>query len=563
MSSIIPLIISGIIYLYLSFSFRNINGKPDTKRKLIGKVNSQNNEIVFNKYFENYIIENKLNDNDIKLDIYNKLLAKNLITDKKNINKDIEDSNDNSSYIFTEEEINNSYNFKIGAPYFLNSLSNKLGLTQILYDVFPKSYNKILSLAYYLIDTDSPCLYCDNWVENHMLSIKSHEMSSQRIGELYKSITYNDRINFYNKWSALITENEYCAVDITSISSYSNLIEYVEHGYNREGDKLKQINLCLVFGENSGLPIFSLHYPGSLKDVSTLTSTLDQLLILQDNNFKLVMDKGFYSNKNINYMLKNDKVIEFLIAVPFTNKFAKEFVTNNESFINDNNLISCADDIMYAQKFNLLWLNKFNIYAYVFFNQNLHILAKQALIKKAFMLLNKVENGKIKCNESKDVNKYIISNIKNINKEDKQYKINYSAINKEVQHTGWLIILSNKLMDVNNVINIYRSKDVVGKGFEQLKERLEMRRLRVHSVENMEVKIFISFIAHILLSHINFKMQVNHLYQRFNLKKMLSKLNTIELKVIKSSYFINEPTAIQKEIFKIFDIPFPTRDCRL
>ena len=64
------------------------------------------------------------------------------------------------------------------------------------------------------------------------------------------------------------------ALDITSISSYSRPIQSCKWGYNRDHEDLPQINLCALFGETVRLPVYQTSYHGSLKDISTLRTTL-------------------------------------------------------------------------------------------------------------------------------------------------------------------------------------------------------------------------------------------------------------------------------------------------
>jgi hypothetical protein len=52
---------------------------------------------------------------------------------------------------------------------------------------------------------------------------------------------------FFSEWAKLRNESEYLALDITSVSSYSNLIGEAECETNNENDPLDQINLCLLF----------------------------------------------------------------------------------------------------------------------------------------------------------------------------------------------------------------------------------------------------------------------------------------------------------------------------
>ena len=141
------------------------------------------------------------------------------------------------------------------------------GLSAVLKSCFPKQWEEILSCAMHCCSEEEALYLCKPWAEN---SFGVPSPSSQWISELLKELDEDSRMLFYKKWAELRTEKEYLALDITSISSWSELIQYVEPGYNRDHEQLPQINLAMLFGEDSKLPVFSRVYPGSVKDVSTL-----------------------------------------------------------------------------------------------------------------------------------------------------------------------------------------------------------------------------------------------------------------------------------------------------
>ncbi len=72
----------------------------------------------------------------------------------------------------------------------------------------------------------------------------------------------------------------------------------------------------MLFGEKSRILVFSHIYPGSVKDVITLTSMVIFLEQLQLRQMYFVMDKGFYSTKGVGVLL--EKYIKFAIGVPFS-----------------------------------------------------------------------------------------------------------------------------------------------------------------------------------------------------------------------------------------------------
>lgn len=101
----------------------------------------------------------------------------------------------------------------------------------------------------------------------------------------------------------------------------------MEYGYNRNHEDLPQVNLAMLFGEDSRLPVFSRIYPGSIKDVSTLVGMVSFMEQLQRKQMHFVMDKGFYSAKGVGALL--EKNIKFAIGVPFSTGMAKEAVREN------------------------------------------------------------------------------------------------------------------------------------------------------------------------------------------------------------------------------------------
>lgn len=134
---------------------------------------------------------------------------------------------------------------------------------------------------------------------------------------------------------------------ITSISSWSELIDFVEPGYNRDHERLPQINLAMLFVEDSKLPVFPRVYPGSVHDVSTLAGMATFIKQIKLDQMHFVMDKGFYSLKGITPFLEN--YTKFAIGVPFSVDKAKELVDLDRNIIDSvDNAIIIGDSIYYA-----------------------------------------------------------------------------------------------------------------------------------------------------------------------------------------------------------------------
>ena len=128
---------------------------------------------------------------------------------------------------------------------------------------------------------------------------------------------------------------------------------------------------------------------------------------------------------------------------------------------------------------------------------------------------------------------------------------------KELNTAGWLVIVSNQITDAKAALTIYRNKDIVEKGFLRLKVNLNLGRLRVHSDDRMQNKVFIGFIALILLSHLHNVMLDQNLYKQMTLKKLLLTLAKLRVQHIHGHRILFPSTKEQKAIYKAFGVKEP------
>ena len=275
-------------------------------------------------------------------------------------------------------------------------------------------------LACYMISTSDPLMYCDDWLSGTE-SYPVGSMSSQRISDLIRSITSKQQQDFYQTWYAANNEDEYLALDITSASSYSELIDDVEWGYNRDHDNLPQVNLCMLMGETRRLPLFQSLYSGSQKDVRTLAHTLAQFEAITGNRaITVVMDKGFFSTRNINYMLKNtgNGPVKFLISVPFTAAFAKKQVESERKDIDSiENTILINGSSLRAVTKERMWDKDHMLYTHIYYNAKKAQGIREYLYATVALLRQKAIANPEKCLDDEACQKYLI-----IRKSEKQSK---------------------------------------------------------------------------------------------------------------------------------------------
>ena len=536
-------------YIYNSMSYWDKeNKRPDNYKKSIGKIDNETGE---KEYKQHYIDKLKLEGkptNGMKIWVD----GRKKVTNEGSISQD--DFSDISNKILGTVK-------DYGVAYFLQAITEKTGLLNLLGNIFPQTWGKIVVLAYYLISSDKPVMYCNDWYEeNEFVDVGS--MVSQRVSELLASFGHKERLGFYKQWYSHIQENEYIALDITSVSSYSKNIECLEWGYNRDGEDLPQANICMLFGEKSQLPIYQTFYSGSLCDVSTLETTLAEFSAITDTkDIILIMDKGFYSEKNVRMLLdkKGGRNYKFILPVSFSSNFAKNLTdTVREGIDSIENVIFSHGSIIRGTHKTIKWKNTgAELHAHIFYNP-------EKATKDRNDLYNYVANLKTKAGKDpenkklqKEYKRYlVVDNPENAN-GNILATIRKDEVEKTLKTAGWFILISNHICDTQTAYDIYRAKDVVEKSFFQYKNNLGINRFHVHNDERMKNKTFIAFIALILSCHIHKIMKEKEMDKHMTFEKLLITLKKIKSAHINGNIILRPLTKEQKSIFKNFDIQLP------
>ena len=92
-----------------------------------------------------------------------------------------------------------------------------------------------------------------------------------------REITEEGKLEFFKRQSRRRQEKEYLAYDTTSVSSYSEYIKAVRHGKNKDNNGLPQVNMALIFGEESCLPVYYRVIPGNITAVMTIRKLIKNI----------------------------------------------------------------------------------------------------------------------------------------------------------------------------------------------------------------------------------------------------------------------------------------------
>jgi transposase len=268
----------------------------------------------------------------------------------------------------------------------------------------------------------------------------------------------------------------------------------------------------------------------------------------------MIMDKGFYSHKNITAMLKNNQ--KFLIAMPFTPKFAKAQVDTVRGVIQAyENAIRTNSCILYGTTRQIDWNGGSSLFTHIYFNPHQELATREKYIAVVKEMEKTAKLDPDKYSRNAKYTKFL-----DFSKIESGYTITVKegVLSSLHPYCGWLVILTNRELTAIQALSIYRAKDVVEKGFDKLKNSLDLGRLRVHSSNNAQNKIFIGFIALILLSEIHKTMSDKQLYEKgFTITRVLHTLAKLKLHTINGVQIISPTTKEQKLFFDSFGIAQP------
>ncbi|MHB1127088.1 MAG: IS1634 family transposase [Bacillota bacterium] len=454
-----------------------------------------------------------------------------------------------------------------GATYLFDAIGEKLGITDDLKRCFPESYKKILSIAYYLVMEDrNPMSRFAKWAKTHVHPYGS-DIPSQRSSDLFGLIGEDAKQYFFLLQGQRRLEKEFLAYDTTSISSYSRSLKQVKFGWNKEHDMLPQINLALLFGETSRLPVYYRKLPGNIADVKTIQNLLADISFLNLDKVNLVMDRGFYSEENINALYQ--KHYKFIIAAKTSLRLVKKKLDEVRSTMGTRPHYSSKYGLYY-DSYTMDWKysetkkrtgevirDTKRMYLHLYYNDQKATDDKISFNKLLDGLEEELLTGDTKLEHEKLYAKYY--DVKETPARGVSFIPRQNAIDAVEKNYGYFALISNGVKDPLDALDIYRSKDMIEKAFGNLKERLNMRRTSVSSEENLEGKLFVQFIALMYLSYINKAMNDNQLFKSYTMQELLDELDVIErFEQPSRRHRIGEMTMKQVNLYKCMGVGVPT-----
>jgi transposase len=132
-----------------------------------------------------------------------------------------------------------------------------------------------------------------------------------------------------------------------------------------------------------------------------------------------------------------------------------------------------------------------------------------------------------------------------------KYERNYDKIDEIAKNCGFFGILTNTDLNSEDILSAYRRKDVIEKGFDELKNHIDIKRLRTHNTTTTDGKMFCAFIALIAISKMANMLSVFMKSKSMSKDGLISELEKIKVVTMSDGTRLMNPiTKTQRTIFE-------------
>jgi transposase len=250
--------------------------------------------------------------------------------------------------------------------------------------------------------------------------------------------------NAQRKLFAALMGKEHFAYDLTTVTTRSTLMNIADIGYNRYGEYLPQVNVILLTSVEDNLPSMIRVVPGSIKDVSTLKTSLADVDMAK---LTLVMDRGFFSEDNIDEMIHNN--VNFIVPARRNSK--------------------------------LYDVAKRKLTGHFFYRNRLIKYRKTVLAKKVLYLF---EDTKMREEEEKTIYK--------LTDNGKRSKDEFA---EAIKKAGRILLVSNKNTSEKTIFESWKQREGVEQNFDTFKTTLHSDILYLQDDESVFGHIFVAFLS--------------------------------------------------------------------
>lgn len=405
----------------------------------------------------------------------------------------------------------------VGAMDILEWIGRESGIDDdLLSSADTGTAQKIISIArFWMANPDKTIRRIEEWQISHVLPY-SEGLSEDVCYALMKMLGQDVSISqsYFRRRASHAVSRASVAVDSTTVSSYSEFLNDVRFGYNKDNNGLASVKLLTLFCLNDHQPIAFIRQPGNIPDVISVLNALKQLSVLDMDKPLLVLDGGFFSEANILAFIHSHT--KFLMRGQLDGKWISPELESAVPDIRRPSNAYPADPGLYCVTRRISHLFSYErrrtrggiekgtvitkehrLYLHFVLDTDKERIDTAVLMTKIQnvrqQLLNGVEQSLMSKAEQRIAERFLIIRVTN---GQLSVVLNDRAIIKETRYYGYFVLISNEKMDPFSALREYRLREKTEEGFRLDKQHNDSHVTRSKSTGTLEGRFFCQFVAY-------------------------------------------------------------------
>jgi transposase len=300
--------------------------------------------------------------------------------------------------------------------------------------------------------------------------------------------------------------------DGTSFVSGARLNPFCEKGYSPGSIGKTQIRLIYAYSRENRLPIYFLVAPGSTSDKAAFEVALEEI---GGKGCTIILDKGFFSAKNINLMEGMDFIVPLQKNTTLVSAAAKDFSAYEQAI---PNMFTYHKRIIYYTEVKQEKFNGCKIY--IFYDNE----------RRQYLMENYFRKAELKGEAAMDES--------------------IEKIAADTAGFGVSILLTSLPVSAKQVYLDYKARWEIEEMFDTHKNTLGFDMKYEASSDILEGWAFIEFLALLIYHKINGLLVASDMIKKFNVKDILFKASTVTQSKTSGAWKICNLSKPLMDIFK-------------
>lgn len=396
---------------------------------------------------------------------------------------------------------------RIGAYIVIQKILDEYKIPELLSKYFgSKDLGLFLDLlAYSIVCENNAGQYYPAYAYNHPLFTDGMRIySDSKISDFFSGMTGEESHGFLDDWNAACDHREkiYISYDSTNKNSEAGDIELVEFGAAKVDVGAPIFNYSIAYDTNNSKPLFYEAYLGSIADISQLENTLGKAKGYGYKNIGFILDRGYFSKRNINMM--DAYGYDFVIMIKGMSSLVDSLILDHKGEFEEERKHSIRRHHVYGMTV------KGKLYADDGKDRYFHLYHSTGKEHGEKETLEETLERMGKIIKDQYGTRYELSDA-----EERYFEPFYDGdgvlvvakekddvIRRELQLCGYFVLVTSEKMTAADAIELYYRRDASEKLFRGDKSYLGNKSMRVYSTESTEAKIFVEFVALIVRNRI-------------------------------------------------------------